>query len=142
MEKHAIFQDMSPMERIRLLESNATEMVDGFTYQRNLDDDDLSEEREKYCDIQLELLRLEEVKKAENDRMNAEIKVKKLLAGRCLGMIRTKREEVTETVYVIPNFDSNTICTYNSEGILVAERPMRASERQMTIGSMLHAKAS
>ena len=44
MEKHAIFQDMSPMERIRLLESNATEMVDGFTYQRNLDDDDLSEE--------------------------------------------------------------------------------------------------
>ncbi len=142
MEKHAIFQDMEMVERIRLLESNATEVVDGFTYQRNLTDDDLSEERELYCDLQLEILRLEEVKKAEVERMNAEIKAKKLSAGRCLGMIRTKREEVRETVYVIPNFDDNTICTYNADGQLVAERSMRASERQSTIGSILHAKAS
>lgn len=133
---------MSPMERIRLLESNATDVVNGFTYQRNLDDQDLVDERKTYSDLQIEVSRLEEVKKVEVERMNSEIKVKKLLAARSLAMIRSQREEVTETVYVIPNFDSNTICTYNSEGMLVAERPMRASERQTTIGSMLHAKAS
>lgn len=56
---------------------------------------------------------------------NKRIKEKKTLAEKALRLINDRREEVTETVYVIISEDGSSQGTYNQRGELVAEKPLK-----------------
>lgn len=137
-DKFAIFQDEDPMMRIHMLESNAVEVDEEFGYQRNLDDDEIREEASKFAGCYVDLARLQDEKKRLVAEINEKIKAKQRVADRHLELIRTRREEVVEKVFVLPDFEAGSMRTYNCDGILVAERPMRQAERQLTIGAQLN----
>lgn len=128
--QHLLFYDLDPVERIRMLEDNSDDVLEAYSYDRVLTDDEKNEEQEKFAQFHIELSRLENEKKEIVDRLNQELKVKRIVADKALLKIKTGREEVTETVYVIHDEEEQRVGTYNFRGELIAERPMRSGERQ------------
>jgi len=128
--KQLIFQDKTTIERLNLLEGNADDVIEGYYYERVLTEEQVIEEQEAFARTHIELQNLEEEKRQIVEGLNEQIKIKKKLAEKSLQMIKTGREEVKETVYVINDEDEGKIGTYNHRGELIAERPMRGAERQ------------
>lgn len=128
--QHYIFPDLGQIERIRMLEDNSDDVVEQFTYDRVLTDEEKQEEQELFSAVHIELARMEAEKKQLVERLNADIKVKRTIAEKTLLKIKNGREEVTETVYVIHDEDEQKVGTYNYRGELISERPMRSGERQ------------
>ena len=128
--KPVLFYDKDQVERIRLLEDNAADVVQGHHYERVLTDDEISDEQEQFSAYHIELQRLENEKAEKVAELNAAIKIKRELATKSLQKIKTRREDVAETVYVIHDEDDQKVGLYNFRGELISERPMRAGERQ------------
>ena len=128
--QHLLFYDLDQIERIRMLEDNSDDILEAYSYDRVLTDDEKQEEQESFAQTHIEIARLEGEKKEIVDRLNQELKVKRIIADKALLKIKTGREEVTETVYVIHDEDEQRVGTYNFRGELIAERPMRSGERQ------------
>lgn len=124
-----IFQDQDNLQRIRYLESNAADIVDDFFYERVLTDEDIAEEQAKFSELHIEIGRIEAEKAAAVAVFNADIKKRKLAAERALMLVKTKRQEVRETVYLIRDEEDNKIGTYNMHGELISEHPMQKTER-------------
>lgn len=124
-----IFQDLDQLSRIRILESNAADIVDGFSYDRVLNEEDVADEQAKFSNLHIEMVRIEAEKAAAVALWNAELKKRRTLAEQSLQLIKTKRQEVLETVYVIRDEVENKVGTYNMHGELITERPMRKTER-------------
>lgn len=125
-----IFQDVQPVERIRLLESMAFDITESYNYLRNLTDEEVAEEQTLFAEQHMALDRIAARKKELMDEINAEIKVHATRANRALEKVRTRREEVTETVYIIQDFDKRQVGIYNNRGELIHVRDMRAAEMQ------------
>lgn len=124
-----LFQDESAVERIRHLESNAADIVEAYNYERLLTDEDVADEQAAFAELHIEIARLEAEKRETLEALNHEIKTKRKVADAGLVKIKTRREDVTETVYMIRDEEAQVIGTYNQDGVLIAERPMRAAER-------------
>lgn len=120
-----IFQNQDDLQRIRSLEALATDIVDGYYYQKVLSDEDVQEQEQYFAELHIELARIESEKAAEMAEFNRRIKEKKVLAEKALRLINDRREEVTETVYVIISEDGSSQGTYNQRGELVAEKPLK-----------------
>lgn len=125
-----IFEHLSPVDRIRTLEDNALDVVDEFVYQRELSEEELSDLREEFASIHLELKRLEEKKADAVAELNVKIKENKIKAAAHLQVIGNGRETLTGKVFFLQDFAEGKIKIYDSEGILVAEKPMRNADRQ------------
>lgn len=129
--QNLIFQDIdSTVERIRMLESIAFDITESYNYLRTLSEDEIADEQTVFSEEHLALERIETRKRELMEEINAEIKVHRLRAQKALEKIRTRREDVTETVYIIQDFDSRQIGIYNNRGELIHERNMRANEMQ------------
>ena len=120
-----IFQNQDDLQRIRSLEALATDIVDGYYYQKVLTDEDVQEQEQHFAELHIELARIEAEKAAAVALFNKRIKEKKTLADKALHLINDRREEVTETVYVIISEDGSSQGTYNQRGELVAEKPLK-----------------
>lgn len=123
-----LFQDLDTIERIVTLESNADDIIEGYTYDRVLTDEEISDLETDFAALHIEMDRLVAEKKEWLEMKNAEIKAKQKAAAATMKMIRTRREEVTETVYVLS--DEKSIGTYNHRGELVSSKPKRGGDRQ------------
>ena len=128
-----IFQNLSALERVQALEDNALDVVHGFTYQRELTDEELADIRIEFATSHLDLKQLDAQKAELLAEINGKIKNLKLQAASQLQMIETGREPLTGTVYFLQDFDANKIRIYDADGYMVAERPMRGNERQGNI---------
>lgn len=120
-----ILQNQDDLQRIRSLEALATDIVDGYYYQKVLTDEDVQEQEQYFAELHIELSRIEAEKAAAVALFNKRIKEKKTLADKALNLINDRREEVTETVYVIISEDGSSQGTYNQRGELVAEKPLK-----------------
>ena len=128
-----IFQDESAIERIRHLEDNASEVLPNYNYERILTQEEIAEQREAFSTDHIELGKIERAKSEALAQFNASLKNVKLKAADRLTKIRTGREEVTETVYVIQDFEEGKVGIYNQNGELISEKPMRGADRQLRI---------
>ena len=91
--------DGSPMANINFMRDNADEVVEDYSYQRVLTEDELIEERERFAEVSIELEMLEEQKKIILDEIMEKIKSKKKVAQKHLMLIRVCRQEVTGEVF-------------------------------------------
>ena len=120
-----ILQAESNLERIRILESMADDIVDGFYYQKVLSDEDVQDQEQLFAETHIALVRIKAENAAAMAEFNRKIKEKKVVAEKALQLIHTRREEVTETVYVITSEDGTQQGTYNQRGELVGEKPLK-----------------
>jgi hypothetical protein len=132
----ALFFDLSPVEKIRALEDNATEVISNYTYELILTSEEVADLRVTFADLHAELASLEERKAEILAEINGELKGKKTTAKTLLKTIRTGREEHNGTVYLIQDFNEGQIGYYTSAGVLVSTRPMKAADRQTRISTM------
>lgn len=130
MNGHPIFQDLDPINRIRLLEDNADKVIPEYTYDRVLSDDEMIENREMFSSNHIELAKLEDEKKALVERINDDIKRKKVVVKNLLYTIKTGREETREKVYEYRDHENNKVHLYNMHGDCIHTRPMNPDERE------------
>lgn len=81
-------------------------------------------------------------KKAAMDEFNEEIKALNKHFDETLEVIKTGGVNVDEEVYDVPNYDSRSIDTYDSNGGWITSRPMTPDERQRNLGQDLSYAAS
>ena len=128
-----LFQDLTPTQRVEMLESNAFDLIENHTYRRPLTDEELAEEREAFTNAHIEIERMQNELAEIMAQKKQEIKLKQKVAAAHLDNIKHQSEEKVDTVFLIQDFKERKIGTYNSEGILLTERPMRGKERQSMI---------
>lgn len=137
MKELFMFPDKDAVERIHLMEALASDVVEDFSYQHVLEQEEVDEYAVAFTELHQELAELEARKKAVVEEYAAKIKGIKNKAAEAMDIFENRRIRATSTVYLIPNFDDGLMCYYNKDGRLVHDRPLKVSERQRTIGGML-----
>lgn len=122
--------DGTPIDNIAFMRDNADDIQEAYTYQRILTEDEIQAEKNEYADLSIQIEQIEEEKQRIMSEINERLKIKKSLAKKSLMLFRIGRMEVTDTVYFIKDEKENKIGTYDSNGVLLTERPMKATERQ------------
>lgn len=122
--------DGSPMTNINFMRDNADEVIEDYSYQRLLTEEELVEERERFAEVSIELEMLEEQKKIILDEIMGKIKSKKKVAQKHLMLIRVGRQEVTGEAFIIRDEEEKKIGTYDMNGVLIQDRSMKPSEIQ------------
>lgn len=133
MKDLILLGDGSVIENINFMESNADDIEQNYSYQRILTDDEIDAERIEFATASIAIAQLEEEKQRVNAEINERLKAKKELAKTSLMLIRVGRSEVRETVYFIKDETEGKVGTYTQDGKLIAERPLKPTERQRRI---------
>ena len=122
-----LFQDLSPEERIEMLDAQADEVTED-SYLRPYEQYELNEKREEYVKMSLQM---EQIKQEEDD-FRAEMKERKepltKEMKRVLGNIKQGGEYVRGKLYKIVNQDERTTGYYNEDGLCVSQRKALPSE--------------
>lgn len=127
-----ILQDVGRIERRQLLRDSAQKMEE-FTYPRPLEGEELTHLKDEYHVNAIKMAKLEEKKKEFMENWKADVKPLKLQMAEQMTMMRSKVEEITEDVYLMPEFDEDMMGYYNGDGKLVYSRPLMPEERQFSI---------
>jgi len=125
--------DGTPIENMSFMESNADEIVERYSYQRILTDEEIDHEKDEFAAKSILIAQLEEEKTRIMTEINERLKVQKSLATKSLTLIRVGRMEVSETVYLIKDEHEGKIGTYTSTGELLSERALKPTERQRSV---------
>lgn len=122
-----LFQDLSPEERIEMLDAQADEVTEE-QYLRPYEQYELEEKREEYVKMSLQM---EQITQEEAD-FRAEIKERKdpltKEMKRVLGNIKQGGENVRGKLYKIVNQEERTTGFYNEDGLCVSQRKALPSE--------------
>lgn len=127
--------DGSPIDNINFMRDNADDIVENYCYQRVLTEEELEAEKETFTKASIRHQQLLEEKERITSEINGRIKVEKELAKKSLNLIRAGRMEVSETVYLIKDEGEGRVGTFNQDGYLITDRPLKASERQRSMFS-------
>lgn len=120
-----LFQDMDAMDRINALRSNADDIIDTYNYDRPLSEEDLAEEKSIFAEAHIKIGRLTAEKKEMAVEFDDKIKIEKKLAAAAIAKIRSKRHNVTETVYLIEDLAEGKTGLYNHRGELIEEKQVK-----------------
>lgn len=122
-----LFQDLSPEERIEMLDAQADEVTEE-QYIRPYEQYELEKTREEYVKMSLQM---EQIKQEEDD-FRAEMKERKdpltKEMKRILGNIKQGGENVRGKLYKIVDQDERTTGFYNEDGLCVSQRKALPSE--------------
>lgn len=119
-------------KRISYLSDNCDEIVD-FTYMKPFEPEVVVEKKEKLAEISILLSEIEQEKKGILEGFRAQEKPLKDQKSVILAEIKNKAELVKEKVYKFVDQESRQVGFYNSDGLLVSQRPAFAGELQTTI---------
>lgn len=123
----------SAIENRTFMESNADEIVEDYEYTRQLSDEEIENERVEFANVSIKIEQLAEEKARLLAEINEKIKAETAKAKKSLGLIRRRRMDVIETVYLVKDENEGNIGTYTMNGVLISERKMRGTERQKTV---------
>jgi len=132
MVEQAIAQNIPEEGRLDYIRNNC-DGVEVFGYSRSFTYEELISMKDQLSEISITLDEIEQQKKQVTDRFKEMSKEPKATLGALLDKIRTKSEFVKEQCYLYRDDEAHQIAYYNSEGILVHNRPMRPDEMQKTI---------
>lgn len=122
-----LFQDLSPEERIEMLDAQADEVTEE-QYLRPYEQYELEKKREEYVKMSLQM---EQIKQEEDD-FRAEMKERKdpltKEMKRILANIKQGGENVRGKLYKIVDQDERTTGFYNEDGLCVSQRKALPSE--------------
>lgn len=123
---------------VEMLESTADQVIETFTYVRQLDEEEVQKMESELAQKSVELRKLEEKLKEIQDEYKAKMKPYKNRIGILVnGPLKTHTEEVTERAFLFFFQDQGLAGYYNELGELVHDRRLHAYERQQTIFSAL-----
>lgn len=131
MDKY-ILQRESPEERERIL-SNSCDQIEERYYTRKYTQEEINDTRADLADISLRIADKEEEKRAINEQLKADMKPLVERRTTILGQLKAGGERVKGNVYKMTDPDKNEVGYYNSEGMLIEERPMREDEKQRSV---------
>lgn len=127
--------DATPNQRLQMLQENAAK-VEQRIYQKPLTEDEVTARREKHTDNAIAFGDLEDAKKEALADFKAKMDPIKVESKQLLWEIRTKQAKVDGIVYMIPDFESKMMDTYDSEGELIESRRLRPDEKQGLVSQM------
>lgn len=132
--KQTQLAQLSVSELRSTLEANA-EKVELQTYQKQLTDEEVEKELKDFSQLAIEIQQKEDELDAIKDQFKNVIKPMKSSFAEKLRILRTKTKAVTESVYLIPDFERGTMETYSGDGIMISWRRLTPEERQLSIHS-------
>lgn len=127
-----ILQDVGSIERKQLLRDSAS-ATEKFTYPRALDDAEIRHLKDEFTKNSITMAKHIEAKKEFMVEWKSETKPLTQAMDVQMTRIRSKVEEVTEEVFLMPEHDEEMMGYYNALGILVYQRPLMPEERQFSI---------
>lgn len=119
-------------ERLKILQDNAVKS-ELYNYPKELSKEDLDELKDRLAQDKIKLYKFDEKKKDFMEQYKTDTKPLKSNIDETVSRLRTKVEDVEETVYLIADHDDNTMLYYNKDGVLVHFRPLAPGERQYSI---------
>ena len=135
MEKF-IFQDIKDLnERKQAIMDNA-ETAEQKTYNKPLTEEQVETQRQNLLDAVLKKQELEEEEKEYLAGMKQQIDAYSGVMIRASSLLRTKSQLITEECYKLVDETDRRVGYYNSEGMLVDERPARQNELQPRLFAM------
>lgn len=134
MDKFLGHNISDPLERAQFLRDNA-DGIESLGYTKSIPTQELEDLKEKLVENNIQLRDVRADKKAANKEYNDQIKQLEEENDEVTAKLKSRTDFVTEPCYKF--IEGNDVGYYNSEGILVFQRPARPEERQRTIGSIL-----
>lgn len=134
-----ILQDVGLIERKTLLRDSAVK-TELFTYPKPLNAKEITHLKDEYTKHAIEMAKHEEKKKEFMEDWKSAVKPLRLEMGQKMTRIRSRVDEITEDVYLLPDHESNTMGYYNAVGELVYQRPLMPDENQFSIIDNIHFK--
>ena len=125
-----IFQHLGTVERIRILEDNASKILESHEYEYVLSAEEIQEEEHDHAQKSIEIARLEEEKKELLKELNEDLKKKKEFAASILEKVRSGRDRVVERCFVLEDEATGNLGTYNCHGQLISETPARIGQQR------------
>lgn len=133
MEKF-ILPNATPEERVKILEDSADKMEE-FSYTKPFTKEQIQCFKDELSTAMIELNEIEDEFKTVKDEFKAKMKPLKEEAKILLTDIKNKAQFVKEKCFVV--YEDGNAGYYNSEGVLVYQRPLLPGEKQKTVFSVL-----
>lgn len=133
-----IFQDVTPQERITLMEKNAN-AIERLTYNRHLTSAEIEAEAIKLANLVKECNHVKDDKTIVMKGYNDRIKSLEEQASSVSDGLRSGEKEAVEECYKFINFDTQEVGYYNQSGELVKVRPAMDADLQL---NMFHGKGA
>lgn len=106
-----------------------------MTYVLPIEGEELSNIKTEFSNVSIiEAKMLEEEKERKKD-FKAELAPYSLKKAELMQELRTKVREYKDIVYLVENYDDNTMETYTKDGVCVQTRPLLPGEKQLRIQS-------
>jgi len=129
-----LFKTMPPGERARYLKANAIRVLPTYTYSRELDPAEMDIRKDMLSQNTINIDRADQALAKAREEYNAVAKPIKQDNKKLLQEIRTRAEEITGEVYVIPDDENrHNVGVYTPEGTLISTRGILPEERQYGI---------
>lgn len=112
--------------------------VETQTFVKPLTEIELDEMKEEYMDKSKKLFSLKEELKRLSDPLNEEMKPLKSETTRMMKTIHKGGKDVTEDIYLVPDYQKKIVYFFTEDGMMVGQRPFTSQERQLHLNSLKH----
>lgn len=126
-------EDLTPEERLEMLEANASGIEDDKRYFHGYSDEELNEKKTELSEVDIKLYDIDVRKKAIMDELKKEIKPLSNEHSDLLQKIKNRGEFVEARCFKMVDQEQGLVAYYNEQGVLVESRPINPSERQTNI---------
>lgn len=124
----------TPEEVLNMLEAQADDIKEDFSYTRLFTPEEMDETKEKQVEFAQKLKRLEAEKKEAMANFKIQIDPVKEEVNKLLDMLKDKGEQVSGgRGFVIFDEQERKVGTYSPDGYLIEERPMRKSDAKQDL---------
>jgi phosphomevalonate kinase len=117
---HKLLPDHNIMERIQVMQANASRIIERYEYEKPLEDEEIQQLQAEFSQNAIDEQRLILEKKKIVEELNEEIKKLQKASRPILQKIKTRKETVVEKVFVLEDDSTGEFGTYNAEGLLLA----------------------
>lgn len=136
------FPEMSAEERKTQMEADNVgveemhEFIKAFTPEEQVAAENL------YLELSKDLSTLMAKLQAVSEPLKAEMKPIRVELAQLIEKLKKGGDQVTEKVYLFPDYENKMMGRYDSRGLLIDTRPFNRSERQLHINSPIHVSHS
>lgn len=127
--------ELSEKDRVMIMQENAAKIED-TTYQKALNEDDLSERREQLAETCIAIDEFDDDLKAAKEFHKSQTKPLKSQNRQLLSEIKTKQVTAKGILYYMANHEDSMMEVYDNEGNLVSSRRLKPDEKQAGLFSL------
>ena len=125
-------QEYNPSDRIKFLKDNC-DVIEELGYTKQYDNEKIEELKDQLVDTSIQMRDVKADKKDATKMYNEQIKQLEERSEEVTKGLKEKAEFVNETCYRFLDQETRAVGFYNTEGLLVLQRPARPEEMQTSI---------